>query len=137
MAAAAVAHSDTTRMTIDVPARCHNPRKRVTAPITLTYLAHAAGVARDALPHRDPAHEPTTLRSRSGAAAPRRPRSPPRPRRPGARGAGSRPPDRPTRRLHRLPPPPRAAPPPPPAPPPRRRCAARGRRTPPATGCRG
>src|SRR3954471_5154396 len=95
MAAAAVAHIDTTRMTIDVPTRCQSPRTRVTAPITLPSLAHRARFPRYVLPHRDPAHHAVTLRSRTGAATARRPRTPRRRRRPVARDAGSRRPDPP------------------------------------------
>src|SRR3954471_13924570 len=55
-AAAAVAHNATTRMTSDVPARCHSPRTRVTAPVTVPSLAHEPCADADVLPHRDSAH---------------------------------------------------------------------------------
>src|SRR3954464_14522838 len=109
MAAAAVAHIETTRMTIDVPARCQSPRTRVTAPITLPSLAHRARFPRYVLPHRDPAHDTVTLRSRTGVATARR-RQAPRPRPlPVARGVGSRPPDPPRAQARPSAPPPRAA----------------------------
>src|SRR3954471_6753353 len=106
MAAAAVAHIDTTRMTIDVPTRCQSPRTRVTAPITLPSLAHRARFPRYVLPHRDPAHDAVTLRSRSGVATARRRQAPPPRRLRIARGAGSRLPDppRPQPRPSALPP---------------------------------